>query len=71
MDPKTKLQEYSLKLYKQLPKYKLEKTSGPKHLPTFRISVEIKGSKKFSGEGHSKKDAQQNAAKNLLKKINL
>ena len=71
VDPKTKLQEYSLKLYKQLPKYKLEKTSGPKHLPIFKISVEITGTKKLSGEGNSKKDAQQNAAANLLKKINI
>ena len=33
--------------------------------------VSIKGSKQFYGQGNSKKAAQQNAAGNLLKSINL
>ena len=70
LDAKTELQEYSLKLYKQLPIYRLMSSKGPKHNPIFKISVSIKGYKKFSGEGNSKKQAQQNAANNLLKNIN-
>ena len=71
LDSKTELQEYSLKKYKKLPEYKLISFKGPKHNPIFKISVSIKNSKLYSGIGRSKKQAQQNAANNLLKFINL
>jgi len=71
LDPKTKLQEYSLKLYKKLPIYRLLHFKGPKHNPTFKISVVINESKQFIGIGSSKQQAQQNAANNLLKSINI
>tara|TARA_B100001123_G_C15312172_1_gene1024801 strand:- start:414 stop:1079 length:666 start_codon:yes stop_codon:yes gene_type:complete len=67
LDPKTKLQEYSLKNFKKLPFYRLESSSGPKHNPTYKISVSIVGSRQFFGEGKSKQEAQQNSAKKLLK----
>ncbi len=67
LDSKTKLQEYSLKLYKKLPIYKLDSIKGPRHYPLFKISVSIDNSKKFVGVGNSKKEAEQNAAGNLLK----
>tara|TARA_B100000401_G_C52537086_1_gene591932 strand:+ start:40 stop:708 length:669 start_codon:yes stop_codon:yes gene_type:complete len=66
IDSKTKLQEYSLKLFKELPKYRLFKQSGPQHNPIFKVEVQIPNSKKISASGGSKKDAQQNAAKKLL-----
>ena len=71
LDSKTKLQEYSLKIYKKLPIYRLINSSGPRHNPTFRISVSIHGSKLYTGTGPSKQDAQQNAAKKLLKNITI
>ena len=71
LDSKTKLQEHSLKLYKKLPVYRLLATKGPKHHPIFKISVSINQSKQFIGVGNSKKHAQQNAANNLLKSINI
>ena len=71
LDPKTKLQEYSLKMYKKLPVYRLLSSKGPKHNPIFKISVNIVGSKQFIGLGNSKKQAQQDSANNLLKSINL
>ena len=70
LDPKTELQEYSLKLYKKLPIYKLISTKGPRHNPLFKISVSINSYKDFLGSGNSKQEAQQSAAKNLLKSIN-
>ena len=70
VDPKTKLQEYSLKKFKLLPIYKLLESSGPKHKPIFKIGVRLKNSKTFKGTGSSKKEAQQNAAEILLKNIN-
>ena len=69
IDSKTQLQEYSLKKYKMLPKYKFYKETGPKHSPVFKVVVQISESKKYYGTGSSKKNAQQNAAKNILKDI--
>ena len=71
LDPKTKLQEYSLKLFKKLPKYHLLSSKGPRHSPIFKVSVSIKKSKQFIGLGNSKKEAEQAAASNLLKDITI
>ena len=71
LDPKTKLQEYSLKKYKKLPLYRLLNSSGPKHSPTYKISVSIIGSKQFIGEGGSKQQAEQNAAAKLIDNKNI
>ena len=71
IDSKTKLQEYSLKHYKKLPIYRLLDSKGPKHNPTFKISVVIVRSKQFIGLGNSKQQAEQNAAANLLNSINI
>ena len=69
IDPKTKLQEYSLKKFKLLPKYKLLESSGPKHKPMFKIGVSVEKSKFFKGIGSSKKEAEQNAASTLLRNL--
>ena len=71
IDSKTRLQEYSLKKFKKLPLYKLIENFGPKHKPTFKIEVKIKGAKSTIGKGLSKKDAEQNAATQLLKNMNI
>ena len=71
LDPKTKLQEFSLKRYKKLPVYKFISTSGPKHNPIFKISVSIPKSKEFIGSGNSKQEAEQQGALYLLKDINI
>ena len=66
IDSKTKLQEYSLKKFKELPKYTFYKKTGPQHNPIFKTDVQIPNSKKIIGTGTSKKNAQQNAASKLL-----
>ncbi len=71
IDSKTKLQEYSLKKFKKLPKYTFFKKTGPQHKPVFKTEVEIPGSKKIIGIGSSKKNAQQNAATKLIKNLNI
>ena len=71
IDSKTKLQEYSLKKYKKLPTYTLLKTSGPHHKPIFKVTAKTPNSKKVTATGASIKQAQQNAAKKLLKDLNL
>ncbi len=62
IDPKTKLQEFSLKKFKKLPIYKMISNTGPRHKPLFKVGVKIFNSKYYVGEGSSKKDAEQNAA---------
>ena len=71
LDSKTKLQEYSLKKYKKLPVYNFVSSKGPRHKPTYKISVSIQGSKLFFGTGNSIQKAEQNGANNLLTKIKL
>jgi ribonuclease-3 len=66
VDAKTQLQEYSLKKFKTLPVYTIQKKSGPQHSPVFKVEVKIQNSKKYYASGTSKKEAQQNAAKKLL-----
>ena len=66
IDAKTQLQEYSLKKFKSLPVYKINKQSGPQHSPIFKVEVQIKNSEKYFASGTSKKNAQQNAAQKLL-----
>ena len=62
IDPKTKLQEYSLKKYKKLPTYKIISNTGPRHKPLFKVAVKLPDTKFYVGQGSSKKDADQNAA---------
>ena len=67
IDSKTRLQEFSLKNFKELPKYIFYKKTGLQHNPIFKTDVQIPNSKKISGIGSSKKKAQQDAAAKLLK----
>ena len=71
LDPKTKLQEYSLKTYKKLPFYRLVSSSGPRHNPIYQIAVSIIGSKHFIGVGNSKQQAELDGAAKLLRAKNI
>ena len=71
IDAKTQLQEYSLKKFKELPKYTFYKKTGPQHKPMFKTDVQIPNSKKTIGTGTSKKNAQQNAANKLLRSLKI
>ena len=71
IDAKTKLQEYSLRVYKKLPIYKLISNTGPRHKPLIKVSVKLDSSKSYYGEGKSKKDAEQNAATLCLNNLNI
>ena len=69
IDAKTKLQELTLKNFKRLPIYKLISSKGPRHKPSFKVGVKLPDTKYFISEGNSKKEAEQNAAKECLKNI--
>jgi len=71
IDPKTKLQEFSLKKFKKLPIYKSFKPTGPNHNPIFKAQVSISNSKRYFGLGKSKKLAEQNAASKLVKSLKI
>jgi len=71
IDAKTKLQEHSLKIFKQLPIYRLVSNTGPRHKPLFKVDVKLKNTKFFTANGKSKKEAEQNAATLCLESINL
>ncbi len=68
VDAKTKLQEFSLKKFKQLPKYKVFSNTGPRHKPIFKVGVKLPNTKFYISEGSSKKNAEQNAARLCLSK---
>ena len=69
IDAKTKLQEYSLRIFKVLPIYKVISNTGPRHKPLFKVAVKLKDTQFFSAKGNSKKDAEQNAATLCLESL--
>jgi len=67
--PKTLLQEHSLKYFKTIPVYSIEEKRGLDHEPEFKVTVSINTENYANGVGSSTQKAQENAAKNLLKKL--
>ena len=68
-DYKTELQEKSQSLYRSVPRYRLAAESGPDHDKTFQIELLIRGEVMGRGEGRSKKEAEQMAAREALQKL--
>ena len=68
-DPKSRLQELCLKKNNKLPEYNFVSKTGPEHQPIFKISVNHSDDITVVGEGKNKQDAEINAARLLLKKI--
>jgi ribonuclease-3 len=66
VDFKTELQELSQKVFQTTPDYRLVNDTGPDHDKTFFVEVSIKGGLLGKGVGKSKKEAEQNAAKEAL-----
>lgn len=69
-DFKSLLQIYSQQSHRQSPQYRVLKESGPDHDKQFQASVTIAGEVRGLGWGKSKKEAEQEAAKNALEEIN-
>jgi ribonuclease-3 len=68
-DFKSLLQIYSQQSYGLSPQYRVLNESGPDHDKWFQASVTIGGEVKGLGWGKSKKEAEQDAAKNALEEI--
>jgi ribonuclease-3 len=60
-DHKSRLQEESVRLGRGVPRYELE-PFGPDHARRYRATVYVAGQRLGTGEGRSKKDAEQVAA---------
>ena len=65
-DHKTQLQEFIQGRWKTTPSYHLLGTSGPDHAKTFEVEVRVQGKSLAVSRGMSKKDAEQNAAREAL-----
>lgn len=67
-DYKTTLQETMQKKVGETLQYRIINETGPDHQKTFTVSVKCAGEVLGEGTGRSKKEAEQNAAKEALKK---
>ena len=70
-DPKTSLQEWaqSRKGNSAAPAYRLIRREGPDHAPRFFVEASVTGESPETGEGNSKREAEQNAAMKLLSRL--
>ncbi len=68
-DYKTMLQEYVQKTWKTVPRYLLDRKTGPDHDRTFWVSVEVKGSTYGPASGKNKKEAEQAAARSAWESL--
>lgn len=69
ISPKSELQEFSQRIYHEMPVYELEEESGPAHLPHFTTVVYVNGELVGRGSGTSKKESQTQAAQAALDKL--
>jgi len=67
-DAKTALQEWA-QARRDAPVYKLVGREGPDHAPRFVVEVTIKSEGSATGEGNSKREAEQAAARTLLARV--
>lgn len=70
VDPKTALQEYVQKKYKESPFYEVVEESGPAHKKIFLVRLMIKSREISTGRGGSKRKAEMHAAAEAMKLIN-
>ena len=68
-DYKTQLQEVCQKRFETLPHYAIVRESGPDHEKIFEVELTIQGTMRGVGRGHSKKEAEQMAAKEALAQL--
>lgn len=66
-DPKSYFQELTQKFDNKTPTYHLLKEEGPDHDKTFTVGVYVEKSLKGQGTGHSKQEAETNAAREGIK----
>ena len=65
-DYKTRFQEWCQKRYELLPRYVIVRETGPDHQKVFEVEVQVNDRVFGMGRGHSKKEAEQEAAQRAL-----
>lgn len=70
-DPKSLLQEYVQAQKQNSPLYKVIQETGPAHAKIFTVGVYVKDNLLGQGEGRSKQEAEENAAKEALENFTL
>lgn len=68
-DPKSELQEVVQSKHQTSPRYRVLETSGPDHAKRFTIGVFIKNDQVGKGSGSNKQQAEEEAAKVALRKL--
>lgn len=68
-DAKSRLQEWTQKVYKALPRYVVLNKTGMAHNPEFHVQVRIKNTPHLEATGKSKQDAERRVAVKMLKYI--
>jgi ribonuclease-3 len=69
VDHKSRLQEWAQKKFKVPPDYVVRRSFGPDHAKTFEVDVSVANQVLGAGSGKSKKEAEQAAARDALRKI--
>lgn len=65
-DSKTALQEWAHSKQLDTPKYREKEKTGPDHEPVFVVEVKVEGKLAGTGQGRSKRAAEQAAARQVL-----
>ena len=68
-DYKTELQEVAYRMFRTQPIYELVSSSGPDHAKRFTTRIRIGGRELGTGEGGSKKQSEQAAAREALDRL--
>ena len=68
-NPKSALQEWAMGRKYDLPRYQLVAVTGPDHAPQFLIEACLDDTLKTQASGASKKEAEQQAARELLRMV--
>jgi ribonuclease-3 len=68
-DFKTKLQERTQADAQLTPRYRIVDSSGPAHARSFQVEVVVGDSVLGEGEGQSRKQAEQEAARRALRSL--
>ena len=69
VDAKTRLQEWAQARGMEPPRYAMVGRSGPDHAPMFEVQVALNSGAEATGQAGSKKQAEQQAAERLIRKV--
>ena len=69
IDPKSRLQEVVQAKWQRAPSYRTVFEEGPEHRKVFTVEVQVHGTALAQGIGHSKQEAEREAAQNALSEL--